>query len=127
VEVTQGQWEPDPKQPTLVAKAFIQPGLSLSKAKKVWQLAVIDTFGESPPAPRYLDWYDPDEEKTSGRVVVASERFLFAIFFPGFSTKGQTPTVDPQAKAYILTRSRGSIARALAENLRARHLEFVER
>jgi hypothetical protein len=124
LDVTNGQWEGDPRLKTLVVKAQVAPGVPLERAKAVFQLAAIDTFGETVPAPRLLDWYNPALEK----VPVSPLVLLTLIFFPGIIHYGpdkKVSRVEPltDAQVFIATRRPSTIRDVMAYNMRLRHEE----
>ena len=131
IEVTNGQWEGDPSEKTLVIHAQVRPGITLERAKSVFQHAVIDVFKDQRvPAPRMMDWYDPAEEKARGNKPALTMISLTLIFFPGVITKddsGQVVKVvkDIDAKAFIATRRASTIRDLVAAAMGVRHEQLV--
>lgn len=126
IQVTNGQWEGDPGEKTLVISVQVRPGIVLERAKSVFQHAVIDVFTERVPAPRMMDWYDPAEEKARGNKPALALISLTLIFFPGVITKdnaGQVVKVtkDLDAKAFIATRRPSTVRDLIAAAMRSRH------
>lgn len=131
IEVTNGQWEGDPSEKTLVIHAQVRPGIPLERAKSVFQHAVIDVFKDQRvPAPRMMDWYDPAEEKARGNRPALAMISLTLIFFPGVITKddmGQVVKVvkDLDAKTFIATRRTSTIRDLVAAAMGVRHEQLV--
>lgn len=120
IEVTNGQWEGDPSEKTLVIHAQVRPGIALERAKSVFQHAVIDVFTERVPAPRMMDWYDPAEEKAKGNKPALAMISLTLVFFPGVITAG-VPVKDRDAKVFIATRRPATVRDMIAAAMRIRH------
>lgn len=120
IQVTNGQWEGDPREKTLVISAQVRPGIVLARAKAVFQHAVIDVFTERVPAPRMMDYYDPAEEKARGNVPALAMISLTLVFFPGVVTDG-VPVRDRDAKAFIATRRPSTVRDMMAAAMRDRH------
>jgi hypothetical protein len=120
IEVTNGQWEGDPREKTLVIHAQVRPGVEIERAKAVFQHAVIDVFTEHVPAPRMMDYYSPVEEKAKGNMATLPMVSLTLIFFPGVVTAG-VPALDRDAKTFIATRRPSTVRDMIAAAMRARH------
>ena len=84
IEVTNGQWERDPSQKTLIVHAFVKPGIPMARAHEVFQHALVDVFGEHPDNDHHVDYYDPAEfRQRFNTAPVMTSHTMTVIFAPG--------------------------------------------
>ena len=108
----------------MVVQAQARPGISLEKAKLVFQHAAVNIFS-SPGAPYLLDWYDPSEAPDNKPVLPLISMTL--IFFPGTvvldpaTQKAKEVIIDNYAKAWILARRPANLAGPYAAAMRRWH------
>lgn len=105
VEVTNGQWDRDPKKKTLVIHIHVRPGINQERAKEVFQHALVDVFGAKPDNDFYMDFFDPAEFQIRYGTQPALTQFTMnVIFSPG-------PIVDTRRPEFV----RDAMAQAMAK------------
>jgi hypothetical protein len=94
IRVTNGQWEQDPRQKTLVIQVFKRVDIHPDKAVTVLQHALVDVFGPHAGAEAECDYRNVAElKKVMGANNVISEPHdtMTVIFRPGAVTRTRRP------------------------------------
>jgi len=100
VEVTNGQWDKDPRKKTLVVHVHVRPGINRERAKEIFQHTLVDVFGARPDGDFFLDFFDPEEFQTRYGTQPALTQFTMnVIFFPGPIVDTRRPDVVRDAVA----------------------------